>query len=120
MEDDWENAAAVFRSFGFSVLERPEPSDIGPDMVVIGKKQAFNVELKKVRQKPNGTLEAQPVSERQKEDSNIDFIAVCFLNGYVHVDYFERYKATISDSGYKYFTKLNPLGSRSSEKCLIK
>jgi hypothetical protein len=90
MGDDWENAAAVFRSFGFSVLERPEPSDIGPDMVVIGKKQAFNVELKKVRQKPNG---------------------------YVHIDYFDRYKDTISESGYKYFTKLNPLGSRRDAKC---
>ena len=117
MGDDWENAACVFRSFGFSVLERPETSDIGPDMVVIGNKQAVNVELKKVRQKQNGVLEAQPVSERQKEDGNIDFIAVCFPNGYVHVDYFERYKATISDSGYKYFTKLNPLGCRSAEKC---
>lgn len=116
MGDDWDNVAAVFKSFGFRLLERPDPSDIGPDMVAIGRKQAFNIEIKKVRQRENGILEAQPISERQKESVNIDFIAVVFSNGYVHVDYFDRYKATVSISGYKYFTKLNPEGSKALKK----
>lgn len=101
--DSFDIVAAVFKSFGYIVLEKPAKEDTACDMYVVGKNKSIKVEIKRVRKLQSGSWQSAPITNNQR---SVDVAAIVFPNGYVFIEAMADYMAHCSVEGYRQFSWL--------------
>jgi hypothetical protein len=102
-DNDFQKVKTFFESFGYVVLDKPDPQDNCCDMTVCGKKKALRVEIKKLRILENGSWQVPQITENQKI---YDCVAVVLPTGAVFVEKMDDYLKSCSDEGFRTMTWL--------------
>ena len=103
--DHFDLVKDYIESFGWSVLDKPNKNDNCCDLTAVSGKKSLRIEIKKCRQLPSGSWQAQPLSEDQLK---YDAVAVVLPNEKIHIEAMENYLRLCTKKRYRTFTFLKP------------